>query len=105
MLADAGLSYIEVGSFVSPKWVPSMADSKDVVTALNTAEWREQNANADHHHRANVVLSCLVPNVKGLETALEIGSGDAVDEIAIFASASEAFSQKVCMPICAPSPS
>lgn len=82
MLAEAGCSFIEAGSFVSPKWVPSMSDSKQVMDGLNA--WRQ-----DMH--ASPVFSCLVPNLKGLERALEVKA----DEIAIFGSASEAFSQKV----------
>jgi hydroxymethylglutaryl-CoA lyase len=81
-LAEAGCSFIEAGSFVSPKWVPSMADSKEVMDGLNA--WRQ-----DKH--SSPVFSCLVPNLAGLQQAIEVN----VDEIAIFGSASEVFSQKV----------
>ena len=75
-LADAGLRSIEVGSFVSPKWVPQMADTADVLRQIDRYE--------------NVSYSVLVPNKKGLAAALACG----VKEIAIFVTASEAFSWK-----------
>lgn len=75
-LVDAGLSVVEAGSFVSPKWVPQMASSGVVYRAIQK--------------RSNVSYPMLVPNMKGLELALEAG----VAEIAIFAAASEAFTQK-----------
>ena len=75
-LADAGLSVIEAGSFVSPKWVPQMADTKEVFRQLAI--------------RSDVCYPVLVPNLKGLEAAVEAG----VQEIAGFAAASEMFSQK-----------
>jgi hydroxymethylglutaryl-CoA lyase len=72
----AGLSYIEVGSFVSPKWVPQMAGSAEVFTGIQRS--------------AGVTYAALTPNLKGLEAALETK----VEEVAVFAAASEAFSQK-----------
>jgi len=75
-LAAAGLSVIEVGAFVSPKWVPQMATSAEVFTRVDK--------------RPNVSYPMLVPNLKGLELALSAG----VEEIALFAAASETFSQK-----------
>ncbi|WP_263140072.1 hydroxymethylglutaryl-CoA lyase [Pseudomonas sp. RIT-PI-AD] len=75
-LAEAGLGYIEVGSFVSPKWVPQMAGSAEVFARLP--------------RRDGVVYAALAPNLKGLEAALESG----VEEVAVFAAASEAFSQR-----------
>lgn len=75
-LVDAGLSVVEVGSFVSPKWVPQMAGSAEVYTGI--------------HKRAGVSYPMLVPNLKGMEGALAAG----VQEIAIFAAASETFAQK-----------
>ncbi|MFG1462683.1 hydroxymethylglutaryl-CoA lyase [Xanthobacter sp. DSM 24535] len=75
-LADAGVTTIEAGSFVSPKWVPQMADTAQVLTAIPA--------------RAGVRYPVLVPNMKGLDAALESG----VSEIAVFAAASEAFSQR-----------
>ena len=75
-LADSGLTCIEAGAFVSPKWVPQMADSLQVLQAL------DMNAGIDY--------PVLVPNDKGLDAALEAG----VREIAVFGAASEAFSQK-----------
>ncbi len=75
-LSAAGLSYIEVGSFVSPKWVPQMAGSAEVFAGIQ--------------HKPGVVYGALTPNLKGFEAAVEAG----VKEVAVFAAASEAFSQK-----------
>lgn len=75
-LAGAGVSVIEAGSFVSPKWVPQMADSAAVLAGLPPLP--------------GVRLPVLVPNLKGLEAAHAAG----VSEIAIFGAASEAFSQR-----------
>ena len=75
-LADAGLDYIEAGSFVNPKWVPQMADSGDVFTGIK--------------RKAGATYAALIPNLQGFERALEAGA----NEVAIFAAASEAFSQK-----------
>lgn len=73
-LAGAGLCEIEATSFVSPKWVPQLADAADL--------WP--------HLPSGPRYSALVPNVKGLERALEAG----VDRIAVFTAASDAFTQK-----------
>ncbi|MDR8523131.1 hydroxymethylglutaryl-CoA lyase [Shewanella fidelis] len=75
-LAAAGLTRIEAASFVSPKWVPQMADSADVLAGIARHE--------------GVTYSALTPNLKGLELALDANS----DEVAIFGAASESFSQK-----------
>jgi len=75
-LANAGLQVVESGSFVSPKWVPQMAASSEVYRGI--------------HKKPAVAYPMLVPNMKGLEAALEAG----VEEIAIFAAASETFTQK-----------
>jgi isopropylmalate/homocitrate/citramalate synthase len=75
-LADAGVRHIECGSFVSAKWVPQMADTAAVFSKLQRSD--------DLHY------SALVPNLKGLEGATRSG----VKEIAVFASASESFSQR-----------
>ncbi|MBD9484045.1 hydroxymethylglutaryl-CoA lyase [Pseudomonas sp. PDM14] len=75
-LSAAGLGYIEVGSFVSPKWVPQMAGSAEVFAQIQ--------------RQAGVVYGALTPNMKGFEAAVEAG----VREVAVFAAASEAFSQK-----------
>jgi hydroxymethylglutaryl-CoA lyase len=75
-LIAAGMRTIEVGSFVSPKWVPQMAGSADVLTSLPVRE--------------GITFQMLVPNMKGFETAREANAR----EIAIFASASESFSQR-----------
>lgn len=75
-LTDTGLDYIEVGSFVSPKWVPQMAGSSDLFLKISK--------------RAGITYSALTPNMMGFEAALNVG----VKEIAIFAAASESFSQR-----------
>ena len=76
MLVDAGLPVVESGAFVSPKWVPQMATSAEVFKQLNM--------------RNGISYPVLVPNLKGLELAHAAG----VQEIALFAAASETFSQK-----------
>lgn len=75
-LRDAGLSYIEAGSFVSPKWVPQMAGSDQVFAGLPL--------------NSPTTYAALTPNMRGLERAIECG----VKEVAVFAAASESFSQK-----------
>jgi len=79
-LQDAGLKEIEVTSFVSPKWVPQMADNAQVMAGI--------------HRRPDVRYSVLVPNLKGLEAALSVPRAHWPDEIVVFAAASEAFSQR-----------
>src|ERR1700740_66805 len=76
MLQDAGLREIEVTSFVSPKWVPQMADALDVMAGIT--------------RRPGVRYSVLTPNLKGWEAAVATKP----DEIVVFGAASEAFSQK-----------
>ncbi len=75
-LVEAGLIYIEAGSFVNPKWVPQMADSGEVFSGI--------------HRKAGVTYAALTPNLQGYERAVAVGA----NEVAIFAAASEAFSQK-----------
>ncbi|MFG1191652.1 hydroxymethylglutaryl-CoA lyase [Xanthobacter flavus] len=75
-LADAGLKMIEAGSFVSPKWVPQMADTAEVLGSID--------------RRPGVRYTVLAPNLKGLELALACG----IEEVAVFTAASEAFTQK-----------
>ncbi|EGQ9807182.1 hydroxymethylglutaryl-CoA lyase [Vibrio parahaemolyticus] len=75
LLSDTGLSHIEAGSFVSPKWVPQMADSKEVMQNIT--------------RRASVTYSALTPNLQGLEQALDAGA----NQVAIFTSTSEGFCQ------------
>jgi hydroxymethylglutaryl-CoA lyase len=75
-LQAAGLREIEVTSFVSPKWVPQMADNAEVLAGLQ--------------RRPTVRYSVLTPNMKGLEAAL----ASQPDEIVVFGAASEAFSQR-----------
>ncbi len=75
-LVDAGLNYIEAGSFVNPKWVPQMADSGEVFSGIA--------------RKPHVTYAALTPNLQGYERAVAVGA----NEVAIFAAASEAFSQK-----------
>ena len=75
-LSEAGLKTIEAGAFVSPKWVPQMADTDKVYAAIDK--------------KPGVSYPVLVPNAKGMESAVAAG----VKEIAVFAAASETFSQK-----------
>ena len=75
-LSDAGVSEIEATSFVSPKWVPQMADAADVMRRVR--------------RKPGVRYSVLVPNMKGFEGALQARA----DEVVVFGAASEAFSQK-----------
>lgn len=78
-LADSGLRHVEAASFVSPRWVPQMADHREIMLAL-----------AEHDTRGVTTYSALTPNLKGLEAALECG----VREVAVFGAASESFSQR-----------
>ncbi len=75
-LADAGLTVIEAGSFVNPKWVPQMAGSDDIFKHIT--------------RHPGVTYAALIPNLQGFERALEAGA----TEMAVFAAASEGFSQK-----------
>lgn len=75
-LSNTGLSKIEAGSFVSPKWVPQMKSSNAVFSLIDRND--------------GISYTALTPNLKGLDAAIESG----VDEVAIFGAASESFSQK-----------
>ncbi len=75
-LVDAGLSYVESASFVSPKWVPQMGDASAVMAGIN--------------RKPDVVYAALTPNMKGLEGAIAANA----DEVAVFSASSEAFTQK-----------
>ena len=76
MLAQTGLTHIEAASFVSPRWVPQMADAAAVMAGIT--------------RRPGVTYAALTPNLQGIGAALAAG----VREVAIFASASESFSQR-----------
>ena len=75
LLSRAGFRRIEVASFVSPKWVPQMADGADVLAAITRAD--------------GLRYAALAPNMRGYEAAVAAGA----DEVAVFASASEGFSK------------
>ncbi|CAI5729429.1 unnamed protein product [Peronospora effusa] len=76
LLSETGLSAIETTSFVSPKWVPQMADNREVLKGIL--------------RKRGVVYPVLTPNLKGFDHAVEAGA----NEVAIFGAASEAFSHK-----------
>jgi len=76
LLSETGLTRIEATSFVSPKWVPQMADAAEVMAGIR--------------RRPGIRYAALTPNMRGFEAARAAG----VDEVAIFGSASETFSQK-----------
>lgn len=75
-LVKAGLRYVETGSFVNPRWIPQMADSGDVFQRIARV--------------SGVTYAALTPNLKGFERAMEAGAS----EVAVFAAASESFSQR-----------
>ncbi len=75
-LVEAGVQEIEVGSFVSPKWVPKMADTAEIVAAVKDLP--------------NLQSIVFVPNMKGLESAMRLG----VKKVAVFPAATESFSKK-----------
>jgi len=75
-LAEAGALAVEAGSFVSPKWVPQMADTAEVLAAIT--------------RRPGTTYPVLTPNMMGLHKAIEAG----VEEVAVFGAASETFSQR-----------
>ena len=75
-LADSGLSVVEATSFVSPKWVPQMADAADVLQKIK--------------RKQGVSYPVLTPNIKGLEAALKAGA----EEVSVFGAASESFTKK-----------
>jgi len=79
-LQDAGLTEIEVTSYVSPKWVPQMADNAEVMAGIQ--------------RKPGVRYSVLTPNMKGFEAAVASARELWPDEIVVFGAASEAFSQK-----------
>ncbi|MFC5521750.1 hydroxymethylglutaryl-CoA lyase [Polaromonas jejuensis] len=79
-LQDAGLTEIEVTSFVSPKWVPQMADNAEVMAGIR--------------RKPGVRYSVLTPNMKGFEAAIAPARALWPDEIVVFGAASEAFSQR-----------
>jgi hydroxymethylglutaryl-CoA lyase len=76
LLSDTGLTRIEAASFVSPKWVPQMADAAEVMAGIR--------------RRPGVRYAALAPNLRGFEAARAAGA----DEVAVFASASEGFSRR-----------
>lgn len=75
-LSESGLSYIEITSFVHPNWIPQLKDAVEVAQSIKRKE--------------GVTYAALVPNMKGLERALEAD----VDEVSIFMSASETHNKK-----------
>ena len=80
-LIEAGVKRLEAAAFVSPKWVPQMADGVDVLAGLNAMSALK---------KYNLSYSALVPNMKGMEAAITAG----VQEVVVFTAASEAFTQQ-----------
>ncbi|ASK63420.1 hydroxymethylglutaryl-CoA lyase [Virgibacillus phasianinus] len=76
MLSDSGTSYIEISSFVHPKWIPQLKDATEVAKKIK--------------RNPNVTYAALVPNSTGLERALEVN----IDEVCLFLSASETHNKK-----------
>lgn len=76
MLSDTGISYLEISSFVHPDWIPQLKDARDVAKRIK--------------RNPNVTYAALVPNLMGLERALEVD----IDEVCLFISASEAHNHK-----------
>lgn len=74
-LSNTGLTYIEITSFVHPKWIPQLSDAREVAKAIKRYQ--------------GITYAALVPNMKGLETALEAD----IDEVSVFMSASESHNQ------------
>lgn len=75
-LSKSGLTYIEITSFVNPKWIPQLADALDVAKKINRDK--------------NITYAALVPNLRGLQGAIEAN----VDEVSVFMSASESHNKK-----------
>lgn len=82
-LSDAGLKRLEIGAFVSPKWVPQMSDTSQLVKKALRAKQLGRLSR-------NLQFSTLVPNMRGLEGAISSG----IRDVAIFGSVTESFSQK-----------
>ena len=80
-LIDSGLAHIEATSFVSPKWVPQLADQKEVMESISKVY---------HQKQTTISFPVLTPNMKGFDNAVLAGA----KEVAVFAAASESFSQK-----------
>lgn len=102
-LERAGCSNIEVGAFVSPKWIPQMGGSSEVLRGLlakDISHSSSKESRNDTSSTARPRYSVLIPNLKGLEQALLAGGGPTnnergiIDEIAIFGAASEEFTKR-----------
>lgn len=83
-LAQTGLKTIEAGSFVSPKWVPQMANTGEVLQSLSK----------DKELPQDIRFPVLVPNLKGLEDSLALGKLKCLNEVSVFTAASETFTKK-----------
>lgn len=84
-LVGGGLKTIEVGSFVSPKWVPQMANTAQVMAALSSEKLSKS---------PTIRFPALVPNLKGLELALQSPGKSLLNEVSVFTAASESFTKK-----------
>jgi len=83
-LIDAGTKNFEIGAFVSPKWIPQMAMTGEVVENF------KKKYTQDKYKKTKLQSSVLIPNMQGLKMAMDAG----INEVAIFASSTESFSQK-----------
>ena len=83
-LLESGLRRVEIASFVSPKWIPQLADGEQVTRLLN------EHLSEKRDGRGDVSLSALCPNGRGLERAIDAG----IEEVAVFISASETHNKK-----------
>ena len=93
-LANSGVTNIEMGSFVSPKWVPAMSDSELVITGY----YNDDDTNNNKPSPSAIQSSVLIPNIKGLQRAISLKDTESgkplINEIAIGASASDTFALK-----------
>lgn len=87
-LSNSGLKSIEVGSFVSPKWVPQMQDTDKLCSYI---KHQKQKQSAKRLYTKDISYSVLTPNLQGLKNAIQYGG---ISEVAIFGAASEEFSKK-----------
>lgn len=94
LVAAAGVDEIEVGSFVSPKWVPQLADTPELLAQL-ASNTTTGSPTGEGVHGDRPIFTALVPNEKGLQAAwAAIDGGLPLDKVAVFTAASETFSRK-----------
>lgn len=97
LLRDTGVDEIEVSSFVSAKWVPQLGDAAEVFQGLAPAGVPGKGAVGGRQTSRTVCLSALVPNIKGMQAALDVNARAGrklIEKVAVFTAASETFSQR-----------